>query len=460
LTDLLVHPQGAPLTGTLIVPGDKSISHRAVMLSAIAEGTSLVRGWLPAGDTVATLEAIQAMGVQVEIGRRSPGAWDLSIEGRGLHGLQPAARPLNLKNAGTGMRLLAGLLAGQRFASVLDGSEQLRRRPMRRIIDPLRQMGAQIRASDGRAPLQIEPAALSGVTYELPVASAQVKSAVLLAGLYARGDTRLREPGPARDHTERMLRAAGVPLTQEGKWIVLKDPKATTDDNTIPGDIHDLQFTIENSQLLSPFNITVPGDISSAAFPLVAAAIVPHSQVTVRGVGYNDTRTGLLRILEAMGARFDVANQDLAGGEPVADITIHFDELHSSGASGDLVVRAIDEFPIWAVAATQAAGDGELRDAAELRVKEVDRIALLAHEVRKMGGQFSERADGLTVSGPTRLNGAEVDSHGDHRLGMALAVAGLVARGSTLVRNAECIDDSFPGFVETMRSLGANMEWL
>jgi 3-phosphoshikimate 1-carboxyvinyltransferase len=453
LTDLLVHPHQAPLTGTLIVPGDKSISHRAVIMSAIAEGTSLIRGWLPAGDTVATLEAIEAMGIQLEVDKRSQRAWDLSIEGRGLFGLQPAIRPLNLKNAGTGMRLLAGLLAGQQFPSVLDGSEQLRRRPMRRIIDPLKEMGARISSNDGRAPLQIEPAALSGVTYELPVASAQVKSAILLAGLYAQGETRLREPGPARDHTERMLQAAGVRLTREGSWIVLKDQRARSSHHAVLGKIH-------NSQLLSPFDIAVPGDISSAAFPLVAAAIVPHSQVTVRGVGYNETRTGLLPILEAMGARFEVAGQNIAGGEPVADLTIRFEELHSSGVGGDLVVRAIDEFPIWAVAATQAAGDSELRDAAELRVKEVDRIALLTSELRKMGGRLSERADGLTVSGATRLNGAEVNSYGDHRLGMALAVAGLVARGPTRVRNAECIDDSFPGFVETMRSLGAKMEWL
>jgi 3-phosphoshikimate 1-carboxyvinyltransferase len=236
-----------------------------------------------------------------------------------------------------------------------------------------------------------------------------------------------------------MLQAAGVPLTREGEWIILKERNS--------------KFEIRNSKLL------VPGDISSAAFPLVAAAIVPHSRVTVRGVGFNDTRTGLLSILEAMGARLGVANRVSSGGEAVADLTIHFDELHSSGASGDLVVRAIDEFPIWAVAATQAAGDSELRDAAELRVKEVDRISLLASELRKMGGRLSERADGLVVSGPTRLEGTQVDSHGDHRLGMALAVAGLVARRPTRVQNAECIEDSFPGFVETMRSLGADVEW-
>lgn len=456
MTELLVHPQASPLTGTLVVPGDKSISHRAAIFSAIATGSSLIRDWLPAGDTVATLEAIQALGVQVRIGKRSQQAWDLSIEGRGLHGLKPAARPLDLKNAGTGLRLLAGLLAGQSFPTTLDGSEQLRGRPMRRIIDPLREMGAKITSNDGRAPLEIEPAILSGIAYEMPVASAQVKSAILLAGLYARGETRLREPGPARDHTERMLTAAGVPLSRQADWIVLSNPKATYGD----GDIDNSQLTIDNSPSLSPFNISVPGDISSAAFPLVAAAIVPHSQVTVRGVGFNDTRTGLLPILEAMGARIDVANLDSAGGEPVADLTIDFDELHSSGASGDLVVRAIDEFPIWAVAATQAAGDSELREAAELRVKEVDRISLLASELRKMGGRLSERSDGLIVSGPIRLNGAQVDSHGDHRLGMALAVAGLAARSPTRIQNAECIDDSFPGFVETMRSLGADMEYL
>jgi 3-phosphoshikimate 1-carboxyvinyltransferase len=408
------------------------------MLAGLAEGTSMVYRWLPAGDTLATLEAMRALGVQVEVTRQEAQAWDLVITGRGLHGLQPPAGPLDCRNAGTCIRLMAGIMAGQSFASVLDGSEQLRKRPMRRVCTPLRQMGADISDSDGRAPLSIRPAPLHGIEYSLNVASAQVKSAVLLSGLYAEGESRLYQPGPARDHTERMLQASGVNVAAEGDWIMLTPP-------TTP---------------LRPLDLIVPGDISSAAFPLVAAALVPHSQITITNVGYNDTRTGLLELLQAMGTQVDIHNERITGGEPAADFTIRFDELHSTSAGGSLIVRAIDEFPVWAVAASQAAGDSVVRDAAELRVKEVDRISVLAGELRKMGVQLAEAADGFTVKGPTRLHGAEVDSHGDHRLGMALAVAGLVANTPTLIHDAACVADSFPGFVETMQALGANMEWV
>jgi 3-phosphoshikimate 1-carboxyvinyltransferase len=446
---LLIRPQTTPLTGTITVPGDKSISHRAVMLAAIAGGSSVIRKWLPAGDTIATLEAMRAMGVRIEVDRRSTQAWDLRIEGRGLRGLQPPQRPLDCRNAGTCMRLLAGIMVGQSFPSVLDGSGQLRQRPMRRITEPLRQMGANITAEDGRAPLSIRPGALQGIEFRLNVASAQVKSAILLAGLYAEGETRVYQPGPARDHTERMLAAMGVNVTIDGDWIVLKRLEACSERSRRIGDWR-----------LEPLDLTVPADISSAAFPLVAAAIVPHSQITVTNVGINDTRTGILDMLVAMGARFSVSNERTTGGEPAADLTFSFDELHSAGVGGATVVRGIDELPVWAVAATQAAGTSTARDAAELRVKEVDRIGMLAGELRRMGVDVSERPDGFTISGPTRLDSAAVDSHGDHRLGMALAIAGLVARGETLVHDAGCIADSFPGFVETMQTLGANMEWV
>lgn len=436
---LFVHPQTAPLRGVITVPGDKSISHRAVMLAAIAEGTSIIRRWLPAGDTLATLAAIQALGVRVEIEKQSATAWDLQIEGRGLHGLQPPAGPLDLGNAGTGMRLLAGILCGQSFPAILDGSVQLRQRPMRRIAEPLRLMGAQVQTTDGRAPLHITPASLQGIAYELPVASAQVKSAILLAGLYAAGQTAVHQPGPARDHTERMLAAMGAPVEVAGNWVRLG------------------QFAHRE---LKPLDLTVPGDTSSAAFPLVAAAIVPHSQITVQNVGMNETRTGLLTWLRAMGANFTIANERVTGGEPVADLTVCFDELHSTNVAGESVVCGIDELPIWAVAATQAAGDNTVRDAAELRVKEVDRIGVLAGELRNLGIALTEYPDGFTVHGPARPCGAEVHSHDDHRLGMSLAIAGLVAATPTLVHDAACVADSFPGFVETMQALGAKMEWV
>ncbi|MEW5988238.1 MAG: 3-phosphoshikimate 1-carboxyvinyltransferase [Chloroflexota bacterium] len=434
---LLVQPQITPLTGTVEVPGDKSISHRAVILAAIADGQSVIRNWLPAGDTLATLDCMRALGVPIET-RGDGFSWELTVDGRGLRGLRRPAVPLDCRNAGTCIRLLAGLLAGQSFSSVLDGSAQLRRRPMRRVCQPLRLMGGNIQDHDGRAPLTIEPAPLRGLEYRMEVASAQVKSALLLAGLYAEGETRIHQPATTRDHTERMLQAMGLAVYQADNWIIL------------PAD----------TRKLAPLDIIIPGDISSAAFPLVAAAIVPHSQVTMANVGVNETRTGLLELLAAMGGRCQVSQSRLSGDEPVADLTMGFDELHSTEAGGDLVVRAIDELPVWAVAASQAAGVSVVRDAAELRVKEVDRISLLATELRRMGVVVEERPDGFTIAGPVRLRGAEVDCHGDHRLGMALAVAGLAADSPTLIRDAACIADSFPGFAETLRALGARTEWL
>lgn len=437
MVDLLVSPQQSPLRGAVRVPGDKSISHRAVLLGAIAEGRSRVEGWLPAGDTLATLEAVRALGVPIAVAEVQPHAWTLAIEGQGLRGLQPPVAPLDCRNAGTCIRLLAGILAGQPFASVLDGSAQLRRRPMRRIVAPLQALGAAVESADGHAPLAISPSPLAGIRYRLPVASAQVKSAVLLAGLYAPGATRVRQPGPARDHTERMLQAMGLPLRVGRHWVRLP----------------------AGERRLRPLQMVVPGDISSAAFPLVAAALVPGSEIRIEGVGVNPTRTGLLDLLAAMGAALSIDGQHVSGGEPLADLTARFDELHAASASGDVVVRAIDEFPIWAVAASQAAGESTLRDAAELRVKEVDRIGVLAGELRRLGVPISEAADGFTVHGPVRPQGGTVSSHGDHRLGMALAVAGLLATGPVRVRDAECVADSFPGFVETMQALGARMRW-
>ena len=440
MRSLYVYPQKRPLTGAISVPGDKSISHRAVMLAGIAEGTSLIRRWLPAGDTLATLEAMRALSVTIRQTELSDQAWDLEIVGQGMTGLQPAVGALDCRNAGTAMRLLAGLLAGQNFPTTLDGSEQLRRRPMRRIIEPLQEMGADLVSENGRAPLQISPAALRGIDYELAVASAQVKSAILLAGLYAQGTTRVRQPGPARDHTERMLAAAGIEISKTGEWIAL-------------------QGQATHPPVLQALDMTVPGDFSSAAFPLVAATIVPHSRIAITGVGLNETRTGLLDLLSAMGAEAIALEHSESGREPVGRLETGFAELHATDAAGSLVVRAIDEFPAWAVVASQAAGTSTLRDARELRVKEVDRISVLAGELRRLGVQISEQADGFQVHGPARLHGGGVDSHGDHRLGMALAIAGLVADETVVIQDAGCIADSFPGFVETMNALGATMRW-
>lgn len=440
LNQVIIHRQTTPLIGAVSVPGDKSISHRAVMLAALADGPSTIRNWLPAGDTLATLEVMRALGVVIEIDRRNSHSWDLRVEGRGLRGLKRPSGSLDCHHAGTAIRLLSGIMAGQSFPSVLDGSEQLRKRPMGRVTEPLRLMGADIRSEEGHAPLSIRPSALHGMEYKMKVASAQVKSSILLAGLYADDAVRVYEPGPARDHTERLLIAMGTIIAKSEGWVTLGEAPL-------------------GGRRLLPLDMTVPGDFSSAAFPLVAAAIVPDSQITIKQVGINATRTGLLAMLRDMGANITLSNQSVTGGEPIADLTVSFTGLRGIEVGEPTVVKAIDEFPIWTVATTQAAGQSVARDATELRVKEVDRIAVMAEEMRRFGANIDEREDGFTVVGLQRLSGARVDSHDDHRLGMALAVTGLVAAGTTVVDDAACMADSFPGFIETMQQLGASMEW-
>jgi 3-phosphoshikimate 1-carboxyvinyltransferase len=429
MSQLIVRPGGA-LCGRGRVPGDKSISHRALLLGALAGGASHISGFLPSRDCLATLACLRALGVHVEAHDETT----LTVGGRGLHGLQAPGALLNCVRSGTTMRLLAGILAGQSFDCTLTGDPQLLRRPMRRITEPLRRMGAGIEATDGHAPLTIHGRQLHGYDHTLAVASAQVKSALLLAGLYADGPTTVRQPGPARDHTERMLAAMGAAIQTSG-----------------------LNVTLDPSPTLSPLALRIPGDLSSAAFPLVAAVLLPGSEVTIERVGVNPTRTGLLDVLRAMGAAVPVEDEREQGGEPVADVTLRASDLAGVEVSGHTVVRMIDEFPVLAVAATQAHGTTVVRDAAELRVKETDRIAAAVAELRVLGAHIEPRPDGFVVEGPTALRGGVVDSHGDHRLAMALAVAGLVAQGEVTIENAECVPDSFPGFVEFMRSLGAKI---
>lgn len=431
------------LEGVVSVPGDKSISHRALMLGALAEGTGQVEGFLPSGDCLATLACLRQLGVEVEH-TVAGGATTVVIHGRGLHGLRPSDTLLDCRRSGTSMRLLAGILAGQSFDSVLGGSAQLLQRPMRRVTGPLRVMGARIRDTDGHGPLFIDGgASLRGGIHELQVASAQVKSAVLLAGLYVPdGAVTVRLPGPARDHTERMLAAQIVPR-QDTAPLAFSPTSARLDPAAI--------------DRLRPINRTVPGDISSAAFVLAAALLLRGSEVTLAGVGINPTRTGLLDVLAVMGAEIAVHHEREQGGEPVTDLTVRSSELVGIEIAGDIVVRMIDEFPILAVLATQAEGTTLVRDAQELRVKETDRIMTVVAELRKLGADIEPTPDGFIVNGPTRLQGAVVSSRGDHRLGMALAVAGLVAEGDTAVMDADCIPDSFPGFVETMQAMGAGM---
>jgi 3-phosphoshikimate 1-carboxyvinyltransferase len=431
------------IRGATSVPGDKSISHRALLLGGIAEGISSVRNWLPAADCQASLNAMRAVGVKIE----QAAATEVHIHGVGLRGLAPPTAPIDCQGSGTTMRLLAGILAGQDFTSTLDGHAGLRRRPMERIAAPLHEMGADIETSQGRPPIKIRGGKLHGIDYHLPIASAQVKSAILLAGLYAESPTTVRQPGPARDHTELMLQARGMDVEVRGDVITLT-PRA---------------------QPLASCSFTVPADFSSAAFPLVAAVLVPHADLLLEGVGVNPTRIGLLDVLNEMGARIEWLNERDQGGEPVADLAIRSQGLSDTSqggqqaglrgtqVGGDTVVRMIDEFPILAVAATQARGETVIRDARELRVKETDRIAAVVTELRMLGAAIEEREDGFIITGPTRLRGARVDSHGDHRLAMALAVAGLIAEGETVVEGAQVMADSFPGFVDLMRALGANL---
>lgn len=469
MPDLIIHPSG-PLRGAVTVPGDKSITHRALMLAAIAEGATEIAGWVPAEVCLATLRCMQALGAQIEelpSGR-------LLVHGRGLDGLAEPADVLHCRGSGTTIRLLAGLVAGQPFTTVLTGTDPLRRRPMGRIAEPLRLMGATVLGRDGGRlpPLAIRGGSLRGIDYTLPVASAQVKSALLLAGLFAEGETTLREPGPSRDHTERMLRWFEVQVENGSRRTTGSSGNGgggTAGGPIRAGDSGGLSVALRGRQALKaqPGKIlTIPGDFSSAAFPLAGASIVAGSSVTLRNVGLNPTRTGLLDLLLQMGGALAEA-VDLAGaqdkaeetGEPAGELTVRAAELRAVHVGGDLVVRTIDEFPIFAVLATQAEGATLVRDAAELRVKESDRIASVACELRKMGARVDELDDGMIVHGPAQLRGAVVECHRDHRLAMALAIAGLVAEGQTTVRGAEAIGDSFPGFVETMQELGADIRW-
>jgi 3-phosphoshikimate 1-carboxyvinyltransferase len=419
-----------PLSGEVRVPGDKSISHRALILGAIASGTTRVRNFLPANDCLATLRAVRALGVEVE--QVSPD--ELLVHGVGLRGLREPSEPIECGGSGTTMRLLAGLLAGQPFDSVLAGNAQLSRRPMDRVVIPLREMGATITGRDGGrlAPLSISGSRLGGTTYRLPVASAQVKSALLLAGLFAEGITTLEEPLPTRDHTERMLAAMGVEVESRQGAVSVRPPSQ-----------------------LRQLDLCVPGDISSAAFLLVAASIVPDSRIALPRVGVNPGRTGILRALARMGSHVVLHNERLEGGEPVADLEASYTPLRGIAVGPEEVPNMIDELPILAVAATQARGVTEIRGAAELRVKETDRIATTVEELSRMGAKIEALPDGFRVKGPTQLRGAVVSSHGDHRLAMALAVAGLVADGETVVQDAECAQDSFPGFESALASLAS-----
>jgi len=410
--------------GEIRVPGDKSISHRSIMFGSIASGTTTVTGFLRGEDALATLEAFRAMGVKVD-----DDGTTLTIHGKGLNGLAEPTDVLDCGNSGTSMRLLTGLLAGQNFFSVLSGDKYLRARPMKRVVGPLSKMGARIsgRAGGEKAPLAIQGTKLKGIEYDSPISSAQVKSAILLAGLYAEGETVVREPHLSRDHSERMLRHFGAML------------------ETFPGGVK-----LSGGAELVGREIAVPGDISSAAFFLVAALIVPGSDLLIRGVGINPTRTGIIDILKGMGADLTLVNEREESGEPVADLRARSSKLKAMEISGELVPRAIDEFPAICVAASLAEGTTVVLGASELRVKETDRIAAMAVNLRKAGVEVVETEDGMKITGVKRLKGCAAESFGDHRIAMSMLVAGLAADGETSVCDVDCIATSFPGFKELL----------
>lgn len=421
---------GQPLHGELRVPGDKSVSHRALLLSAIAEGTSRVHGFLEGEDTRATAAVLSRLGVRIE----TPSPGERIVHGVGLHGLRGSSEPLDCGNAGTGMRLLAGLLAGQAFDSELVGDASLSKRPMRRVTDPLTQMGALIDTCDGMPPLIVHGGkAMRGMHYELPVASAQVKSALLLAGLYSKGVTEIIEPHPTRDYTERMLAAFGWPI------------------DFSPG-----HASLEGGHTLHATDVEVPADFSSAAFFLVAASIVPGSHLRLRAVGLNPRRTGLLYALRLMGADISIEQSRESGGEPVADLVVRYAPLHGIELPESLVPDMIDEFPVLFIAAAVASGITKIRGAAELRVKESDRIASMANGLRALGASIEETPDGAIIHGG-KLGGGSVQTHLDHRIAMSFSVAGLVAEAPVRIIDCGHVATSFPGFLDLANGCGFSL---
>lgn len=420
-----------PLRGRISVPGDKSIGHRAVIFTSVAHGLSRIWNLSAGEDNLRTVQAFRDLGVKIRAEDRA-----LCVEGNGWDGLCPPAKVIDCGNSGTTMRLLSGVLAGRPFAATLDGDSSLRQRPMQRIIDPLGRMGAQVASQNGKgaAPLEIKGGRLRGIHYVLPIASAQVKSAIILAGLQAEGVTVVEEPQQSRDHTEIMARAFGVRLTVEGGRSVV----------------------LEGCQRLSARDVRVPGDLSSAAFFLVAAASIPGSDLVIRGVGCNPTRSGVIDVLRRMGASIDLAHQREEAGESVADLRVIGKKLRGVDIGPEMAARTIDEYPVISVGAALADGVTTISGAKELRYKESDRIAVMTKELRRLGVMVEEREDGMRIEGRGRLQGARVCSYGDHRVAMALAIAGLCADGGVEIDDSVCADISFPGYFDLLEGIRAS----
>ena len=420
-----------PLRGTLTVSGDKSISHRAVMLGSLATGTTEIEGFLPGEDCLSTIRCFRSMGVQIEQNGSS-----VKVFGRGLRELTAPAGILDCGNSGTTTRLLSGVLAAQHFNSVLSGDASIQRRPMKRIMIPLRAMGADITSASGNdcAPLSVHGKQLYGIHFNSPIASAQVKSAVLLAGLYASGQTTVTEPALSRDHTERMLRSFGAKV--------------------LTGNFEDRpSVTVTETQNLYGTEISVPGDISSAAFFLVGASIVPGSEVVLRNVGINPTRDGVISALRAMGAKIEVLEVRNEDSEPAADLLVRYAPLHGTEIGGELIPRLIDELPVLAAAAAVAEGRTVIRDAAELKVKESNRIRTMAEGLSRLGAKVEETEDGLIIDGGAALHGGAVESYSDHRIAMSFAILSLVTDGEVRISDPDCVNISTPTFYEDLKSL-------
>jgi len=415
------------IEGEISLPGDKSISHRAIMLGSIAQGKTTVKGFSNSADCRNTVNAFLKLGIEIE--ERSEE--ELTIHGRGLQGLTCAREIIDVGNSGTTMRLLSGILAAQVFSSTITGDEYLQRRPMRRIILPLREMGAKISSpDDNHPPITIVGQRLHPIDYRSSIASAQVKSCIVLAGLYARGRTSVTEPLQSRDHTERMLKYLGTPVEIKGRTI-----------------------SVEGISEFGARPITIPGDISSAAFFIVACLLLKNSEIRIKEVGINPTRTGIIDVLKEMGANIVIENIRQLCGEPVADLTVKSGPLRATDIKGELIPRIIDEIPILALAATQAEGVTEISDAQELRVKESDRIGNVVSELSKMGASIKEKKDGMVIYGDKRLAGSSVSSFGDHRMAMTLSIAALIADGETIINDVGCIETSFPQFMDTLNRM-------
>jgi 3-phosphoshikimate 1-carboxyvinyltransferase len=432
------HPltPSSALIGTLRVPSDRSITVRAALLGAIAEGVNRIREPLDSDDTNAALACVANLGASVSPLSNMCDPLGLQFRGLGMRGLRAPNELLNCGSSGATMRLLAGLLAGQKFNSTLDGSEQLRKRPMKRVTMPLQQMGAKINDTNGCAPLELDSVSgLRGIEYHMPFASAQVKSSILLAGLFAQGKTTVHEPHHTRDHTEIMLRAMGANVETQ----IHNDGTAT--------------ITLSPPQSLRALDMIVPADFSSAAFFVVAGTIVQNSELTLTEVGVNPTRTGLLDALQLMGAKMTRQNERIEGGEAIADLSVRNGELTAIEIGGQLVSRMIDELPVFAVAATQAKGQTVVRNAEELRVKESNRLEGLVSQLQKLGAKIEATSDGFVIDGPTPLKGDVVDGLGDHRMAMSLAVASLVAENQTTITGAECVSKTYPQFFRDLENL-------